>query len=160
MRVQNSQLSGGWKRRPPPQGGRNENEIACPSLAGRKLRVCRDTFFLRSRRWSGLSLLCCAASTTSARDRVCACTGSRLHLDWGLLVSGRSTLAVARRILGSAAIRRRLLDRSALLRRPLLCGLLAPVSFGHQFNSSARLDWAALFVEQPAATLTLHCRVY
>src|SRR5579864_4944898 len=129
---------------------KNENEIARSSLAGRKLRLCRNALLLRSRRgpglwiWPGLWILCRAPSAASSSGRVRAGAWSWLCVGRRLLVSSGPTLELARRVLGSAALRGRVLDRSALLRRPLLCGLLAQISSVINFFAGAA-PVAALF---------------
>lgn len=146
--MQISRVSGGWRKWPHREEDENENEIACSSLAGRKLRVCRTTLLLRTWRGSRLWILCCTPAASSSRGRIRAGAWSRLYMDWWILVPRRSSLELARWILGSAAIRWRLLGRSALLRRPLLRGTLAQVVFRQSVSSclsAARLGRAFLF---------------
>src|SRR6185436_8825402 len=52
---------------------------------------------------------------------------SGIHLGLRILVSGWTSLDLARRLLGASALCSRPLDCSALLRRPLLWRILAPV---------------------------------
>jgi len=106
-----------------------ESEMACPSSSYGKLTICRSPCFYRRRRgrvW--LWLLRSAPSSAAGRGLRTSLPGPRLCLGWRLLVSVRSTLRLARGLLGTATVSAFVLGWPALLRASLLSRILAAVT--------------------------------
>ena len=133
-----------------------EDQAACSSIVGRKVFVRRSADLRRI--WPGcwgVRLLCSAASPTAGRLLRAAISRPRVHVDRRLLVSGWTALALACRLLGPAAVRRRLLGDTALLRAPLLGRLLAALA--RDCRSSQRLSRKPPEPGCPPAGIAVYC---
>src|SRR5450432_257162 len=124
----------------PARGGSENNEIEVTGTGtfGSGFRVRRNAcggWLWESRVWTS------AAAPRCLRG---ALSGSRIFMGGWLLVSVRSPLRVARRLLGPATLHAGILGSTALLRPSLLPRILAPVSglrFCATLGSCTRSMW-------------------
>lgn len=124
-----------------------ENEITGFIITGWKLDVCGHSRVFWNRIWRIWTwILRPTAASASSRD-VCRsrCSGTRVRVGARILLSGRTSLLLASRILGTASVCRSVLGWTKILRTSLLFRPLAPVSFRTElrryFNRSNTTPW-------------------
>jgi len=99
-------------------GNSEKNSVCCRVLADHRIgRLCADVRFNRSSDWS-------AASAASGVRGSAATTAARVRLGRGLLVSGQTSLRVARRVLDAAAVSRCALGLCPVRAEHVLRGIL------------------------------------
>ena len=99
-------------------GNSEKNSVCCRVLADHRIgRLRADVRFNRSSDWS-------AASAASGVRGAAATAAARVRLDRGLLVSGQTSLRVARRVLDAAAVCRRPLGLCPVRAEHVLRGIL------------------------------------
>jgi len=113
-----------WQRRE-----KDEDQVTRSDVFGRKFDVRRPTVFLRSRRWTGLWLLCRSATSGSGRLCTAPMPWPRLHFCKRVLVSIWAALCMAGRLLGSSTVCARVLGWISLLRPQVLRWPLAPLTW-------------------------------
>ena len=129
MRLADKMLSSRQIRKNVWIGDSHENKIANPVTPCKQLNLCWAARILRHRsRWRLLRPTSASCARDQLRRRVpWSWIRPWIQLDKRLLVSSRTSLCMARGILGASPLGRRLLVRPSLLRSPLLPRLLAPL---------------------------------